>query len=144
MINTGKAMSSNKTKKQVLAENSSYKTLVNAVINQLGGMDYLADIRNHGVDGGFPGFTYYSDTVKFASRYRSIIVRLLEDQADQLGEEVVSMVAGFGIFRRNPMDNEDKKDLYRFLGGGKCKETTIPNLMAWFAAEEVARMFEKD
>jgi hypothetical protein len=54
------------------------------------------------------------------------------------------MVSGFCIFRRNPMDNEDKKDLYRFLGGGKCKETTIPNLMAWFAAEEVARMFEKD
>ena len=82
--------------------------------------------------------------VKFASRYRSLIVRLLEEQADNLGEDVVSMVSNFGYFRQRhaQMDAEDKKDLYRFLGGGKCKETTIPNLMAWFAAEEVAHMFE--
>jgi len=69
---------------------------------------------------------------------------MLENQAEEFGEDVVSMVAGFGIFRQNKMDSEDKKDLYRFLGGGKCKETTIPNLMAWYAAEEVARMFEAD
>lgn len=137
-------MSSNKTKVQVLKENPSYKTLINGVINQLGGMESLSDIRSHGVDGGFPGFTYYSDTVKFASRHRSSIVRLLEDMADQLGEDVVSMVSNFGTFRNNGMDADDKKDLYRFLGGGKCKEVQIPNLMAWFAAEEVARMFEKD
>ena len=143
-LNTGKAMSSNKTKKQVLAENESYKTLINAVVRQLGGTDYLSDIRSHGISGGYPGFTYYSDTVKFAGRYRSLIVRLLEELADDLGEDVVSMVSNFGYFRQNTMDAEDKKDLYRFLGGGKCKETTIPNLMAWFAVEEIARMFEAD
>jgi hypothetical protein len=137
-------MSDNKTKKQVLEEYSDYKTLINAVINQLGGMDSLSDIREHGVQGGFPGFTYYSDTVAFANRHRSSIVRLLEELADDLGEDVVAMVGNFGMFRKNKMDADDKKDLYRFLGGGKCKETTIPNLMAWFAAEKVARMFEKD
>jgi len=133
---------SNKTKKEVLQENSNYKTLINGVLNQLGEMSYLEDIRNHGIDGGFAGFTYYSDTVKFATRHRSSIVTLLEDQADQFGEDVVKMVSGFGFFKNGGMDAEDKKDLYRFLGGGKCKETTIPNLMAWYAAEEVARMFE--
>lgn len=139
-------MSSNKTIKQVLAENSQYKTLINAVVRQLGGTESMSDIRNYGVQGGFAGFTYYSDTVAFAHRYRSIIVRLLEDMADQIEEngDVVSMVSGFGVFRNNGMDADDKKDLYRFLGGGKCKDTTIPNLMAWFAAEEVARMFEKN
>lgn len=136
-------MISNKTKKQVLAEYPQYKTLINAVVTQLGGTDYLDDIRKHGISGGYPGFTYYSDTCKFASRYRSIILRLLEDTADMCGEDIVNMVSGFGIFQHNPMDAEDKKDLYRYLGGGKCKETTIPNIMAWFAAEEVARMFEK-
>jgi hypothetical protein len=133
---------SSKTKKEVLQENSDYKTLINGVLNSLGEMSYLEDIRNHGIDGGFTGFTYYSDTVKFATRHQSSIVRLLEDQADQFGEDVVKMVSGFGVFRNGGMDAEDKKDLYRFLGGGKCKETTIPNLMAWYAAEEVARMFE--
>lgn len=135
-------MSSNKTQKQVIKDNQEFKPLINAVIRQLGGTDSLEDIRNHGVQGGFSGFIYYSDTVPFAHRHRSQIVKLLEQQADDLGEDVVEMVSNFGYFRNNKMDADDRKDLYRFLGGGKCKETTIPNLMAWFAAEEVARMFE--
>lgn len=53
-------------------------------------------------------------------RYRKLIVRLLEEQADKLGEEVVSMVSNFGVFRNSTMDNEDRKELYRYLGGGKC------------------------
>ena len=134
--------STDKTVKQVLADNSDFKTLINGVVRQLGGIESMPDIREHGIDGGFAGFTYYSDTVKFASRHRASIVRLLEQQADDLGEDVVAMVSNFGVFRHNKMDAEDRKDLYRFLGGGKCKETTIPNLMAWYAAEEVARMFE--
>lgn len=130
------------TKKQVLQNNSDYKTLINAVINSLGGTEYVQDVNNHGISGGFPGFTYYSDTHKFAMRYRKLIVKLLEEQADQLGEEVVSMVSNFGVFRNNPMDNDDRKELYKYLGGGKCEQSTITNLMAWFAAEEVCRMFE--
>jgi len=67
---------------------------------------------------------------------------MLEDMADQLGEDVVAMVAGFGVFRGSPMDADDKKDLYRYLGGGKVDQGAITNVMAWFAAEEVCRMFE--
>ncbi len=130
------------SKKQVLQNNSDYKTLINAVINQLGTIDYVSDVNNHGMSAGFPGFTYYSDTHKFAMRYRKLIVKLLEEQADQLGEEVVSMVCSFGVFRNSPMDNEDKKELYRYLGGGKCEQSAITNVMAWFAAEEVCRMFD--
>jgi len=133
---------SNKTIKQVKAENPQFAKLINAVIRQLGGVDYLEDIRNYGMSGGFTGFIYYSETVKFAHANRHQIVELLEYSADQLGEDIVNMVSNFGIFRKNPMDSEDKKDLYRFLSGVKCKETTIPNIMAWFAAEEVARMFD--
>ena len=36
----------------------------------------------------------------------------------------------------------DKKDLYKFLSGGKPEQGTITNVMAWFALEEVNRMFE--
>jgi hypothetical protein len=135
-------MNSIKTKKQVLSDNSDYKTLINAVIRELGGLHYVEDINRHGIEGGFPGFTYYSDTHTFAMRYRKLIVKLLEEQAEQLGEEVVQMVSGFGFFRRNQMDNEDRKELYKYLGGGRCEQSTITNLMAWFAAEEVCRMFE--
>ena len=131
-----------KTKKQVLTDNSEYKTLINAVINRIG-IDSVPDVNRHGIDGGFSGFIYYSETVPFAYRHRKQIISLLEYMAESLGEDVVKMVSGFGIFRNSPLDNEDKKDLYRYLSGAKCKETTIPNLMAWFAAEEVCRMFDE-
>lgn len=94
------------------------------------------------MDCGFSGFIYYSDTHAFAMRYRKLIVRLLEETADQLGEDVASMVSNFGVFRNSPMDADDKKQLYRYLGGGKCDQSTITNVMAWFAAEEVCRWFD--
>lgn len=130
-----------KSKKQVLADNPTYKTLINAVINRIG-LDSVQDVNRHGIDGGFSGFIYYSETHAFAMRYRSIILRLLEDSAEMLGEDVVKMVAGFGVFRNCAMDADDKKDLYKYLGGGRPAQGTITNAMAWFAAEEVCRMFE--
>jgi len=133
-----------KTKAQVIKENSQFKSLINAVIKQLGGTDYIEDIQSHGMQGGFVGFTYYNDTHALAIKNRKQIVELLEEQASQLGEDVVSMVASFGVFRNSGMDSDDKKDLYKYLGGGKPAQGAITNVMAWFAAEEVARMFENE
>ena len=133
-----------KTTKQVIQERPEFKKLINAVIKQLGGTESIQDINNHGIDGGYGKFVYYNDTLAFAHKHRVQINEMLTEQASQLGEEVVSMVASFGVFRRDKMDEEDKRDLYRYLSGVKCKETKIPNLMAWFAAEEVCRMFEND
>jgi len=131
-----------KSKAQVIKDNSDKKTIINAVIRSLGSVDSVQDVNSHGMEAGFSGFTYYSDTHAFAMRHRKAIVSMLEESADMLGEDVVAMVASFGVFRRNPMDNNDRKELYRFIGGGKCDQSTITNLMAWFAAEEVCRMFE--
>ena len=130
-----------KTKKQVLSENKEYSVLINAVISRIG-MDSVSDVISHGIDVGFNGFIYYSDTHKFAIQYRKLIVTMLEDMADQLGKDVVSMVSNFGVFRHSPMDNEDKRDLYKYLSGGKPEQGAITNVMAWFAAEEVCRMFD--
>jgi hypothetical protein len=129
------------SKKLVLKYHGDYKTLINAVINRVG-MDAVQDINNYGIANGYNGFIYTSDTHAFAMRYRKLIVKLLEQQADDMGEDVVTMVSNFGIFRNDPMDNDDRKDLYKYLGGGKCEQSTITNLMAWFAAEEVCRMFD--
>jgi len=130
-----------KTKKQVIEERPEYKSLINAVVSNIG-KESIGDVNRHGIDGGFSGFIYYSETHKFALKHRKQIVAMLEDMADQLGEDVVAMVAGFGVFRGSPMDADDKKDLYRYLGGGKVDQGAITNVMAWFAAEEVCRMFE--
>jgi len=129
------------SKIQVLKNYPEYKTLINAVYNRIG-KESIMDVVNHGIDGGFNGFIYYSDTHAFAMRYRKLIVRMLEEQADDMGVEVVAMVSGFGVFRNSPMDNDDRKDLYKYLGGGKCEQSAITNVMAWFAAEEVCRMFD--
>lgn len=130
-----------KTKKEVITERQEYKTLINAVIANIG-MDSVEDVVNHGIDGGFNGFIYYNETHSFAIKHRKLIVKLLEEEADELGEDVVKMVSNFGVFRTSPMDNDDKKELYKYLGGGRNQQSTITNLMAWFAAEEVCRWFE--
>jgi len=51
-----------KTLKQVITDNSDYKTLINAVISRIG-MDSVSDVVNHGIDGGFSGFIYYTETM---------------------------------------------------------------------------------
>lgn len=132
-----------KSKKTVLQQNPTYKTLINAVLRELGGTDSVMDVVRHGANAGFAGFIYYSDTHKFAMRYRKLIVKILEDMADSLGEDVVAMVAGFGVFRGSPMDADDKKQLYKYLGGGRNEQSAITNVMAWFALEEVCRMFDE-
>jgi len=131
-----------KSKKQVLSERPEYKTLINGVLAKI---DYPHDIENcnsHGADVGIGSFIYYNETHAFAMRYRKLIVKLLTEQAEEFGQEVVQMVSGFGVFRKSPMDNEDKMELYKYIGGGKCEQSTITNLMAWYALEEVCRMFE--
>jgi len=50
-----------KTKKQVLEENPDYKVLINAVISRVG-LDSIQNIISYGIEGGYNGFVYYSDT----------------------------------------------------------------------------------
>ena len=138
-----------KTLANVLRDNSDNSAIINAVVNQLGvgkGEDLRQQMDNvihGGAACGIPGFTSYFDTFNFAKKNRGNIVKLLNESADQLGEDVVKMVSNFGVFRHSQMDGEDKQDLYCYIGGGKITESnTITNVMAWFALEEVARMFE--
>ena len=138
-MQTSTAMQS---KAQVIRDNSQYKTLINAVINAMG-LDNVENVNSHGIDAGYPGFTYYSDTHAFAMRHRKTIVEMLENMASDMGQEVTEMVNGFGVFRGQGMDADDRKDLYKYLGGGRPEQGTITNVMAWFAAEEVCRMFDR-
>lgn len=131
-----------KTIKQVITEYPQHKKLINAVLRQLGDRDYLEDIYRNGINSGYSGFIYYTDTHNFAMKNRKSIIALLEEQAfDLYDNDVVEMVKSFNIFRRNGMDKDELRDLYRYLGGAKVEQGSITNIMAWFAAEEIARMF---
>ena len=134
-----------KTIKQVITDNPQHKKLINAVLRQLGYLgykEYLESIYKNGIYGGYCDFIYYTDTHNFAIKNRKAIIELLEELAFHLYDnDVVEMVKSFNTFRRNGMDKDELKDLYRYLGGAKVEQGSITNIMAWFAAEEVARMF---
>lgn len=138
--------------KDVVAEHPKYSHLIHAVVRQSGGTYNFEDIAND-VSNGYNGWIYSADTIAFAERKqnRKQIIQLLEDDAEAFGEqeEIVSMVSNFGYFianrdRKSTMDKDDYRDLYRYLSEVKCEEYTIPNLMAWYAAETVARWFFED
>jgi Ca2+-binding EF-hand superfamily protein len=95
---------------------------------------------------GISGFISYSETHKFALDNQKYINELLDEMADDQGIEVVEMIKSFGIFRKNAIDKDELKDVYRFLGGNKNSDDyetfSILNVLAWLSVETLA--FELD
>ena len=54
-----------------------------------------ADVSNYGAAGGFCGFIYYCDTVKFAEKNGVIIRAALKETADQLGMGWLEVITSF-------------------------------------------------
>jgi hypothetical protein len=103
----------------------------------------LSNISNHGIDGGYCGFIYYTDTNEFYRKNKKAIVEMAEEMADSLGENVIEMVCGFNCFKggthqeRRELQAEVARALY-----GRSKQDgywNVPNALAWFAGEEVAK-----
>lgn len=119
--------------------------LQNAVLSQLGYDELteecratLEDITNHGINGGFSGFIYYTDTIAFFKKNRGAIIELVREMAQDFGQDPIEMVANFNCIR--PADFETREEIARALYGRiKADDTQVPNALAWFAAEEVAR-----
>lgn len=137
-----------KTVEQAARDMGISKKLINAVLRQLGGgkeaKESLGDVARHGAAGGFGGFTYYTDTVAFFKRNKKDILALVEQRADDFGEEPVKMVTGFGTFKHDA-PGEIYPSVARVLYGTKVREDDIQvaNALAWFALEEVAQAFEE-
>jgi hypothetical protein len=138
-----------------VAENSAWQTdTIHHVITALGyrsngGMESLknlsanlADCAKHGADSGFPGFIYYCDTLAFFRRNRQDIVKNMELMAKELGEDIIGMVQGFGVFRYEmpPSPAEVGRALW---GAGTLKDdlTGLYNVFSWFALEEISRVW---
>jgi hypothetical protein len=81
----------------------------------------LRDLAEYGVQGGFPGLTYYSDTTKLYEKFKDEIWESLIDEAEEYGyKNVYEFIATF-----NGADV------------GNC--TQHENLLVWYMAEKVAR-----
>lgn len=130
------------TIKTMINHSSINSNLIRNTIKQFGGFsrfkDAAPDVTNHGIDGGFSGWIYYVDTIKFYSRNREAIIEMAIDQAEECGIDMLEMIQGFGVFRNNPIS---KHDIAKALYGKSNDTTTVQNAMAWYAAEEVARLY---
>ena len=118
--------------------------LVRAVVSQFGGWEQFTqsapDVCSGGIDGGFNGFIYYSDTEAFARRNRRLIAELAESQADDFGTEVSKMIQGFGCFRGSDVaSSEIGRALY--AGENQADGHNVLNALAWYAGEEVCRSY---
>jgi hypothetical protein len=130
---------------KLIESTSIDERLVRAVVKQFGGWgsfkESAEDVCRGGIDGGFHGFIYNSDTEAFARRNRALIADMAERQADDFGTTVTEMIQGFGCFRHGtkPTDSEIGSALY----AGKDKEdgANVLNALAWYAGEEVCRAY---
>lgn len=116
--------------------------LARAVVKQFGGEENFkersSDVTNHGISGGFGGWTYYTETTDFTRKNRAKIAELAEEMACDLGEGTLEMIQGFNCLGKQDYSiDEIGRALY-----GRGDDTQILNALAWFAAEEVCREWE--
>lgn len=122
------------------------RKLINAVKKQAGCnwsefQDYLENVASSpcGADGGFSGFIYYSETSKFWRKNRKLITKHMQELANDLGENLMSMVLNFNSFKDGAFSEEE---IGRALFGNFNEDyMQIYNVFAWYALEEVAYQF---
>lgn len=117
-------------------------TLIRAVVRQIGGWqefkERAEDVANHGANGGFSGFIYYSDTVPFTKRNKATILDYAKQLAQDIGDgNMFTMMAQFRAL--NDLDAEEIAEaIYNYRSDNR---TQVYNVLAWFALEEVARSY---
>lgn len=116
------------------------ESVIRAVVRQVGGWEDFQqmadDVTNHGADGGFSGFIYYSDTVKFTKRHKAAILDMARQMADDLGEPVYKMIGGFNCLKISEGEAAEA------IHNPRSEEATnVLNALAWFALEEVSRSY---
>jgi hypothetical protein len=136
-----------KTLKQVLKEQpKELHGIIEAVYEDIG-KESIEDVNRHGIDGGYGSFIYYKDTIAFWIKYKKEIKIMLSNLADDLGENILTMVQNFNCLSDNR--GKDRKPYYTIDEIGEVvygcddeQNEQIQNALAWFAAEEICRMFE--
>ena len=93
----------------------------------------MSDVAQYGASGGYGQFVYYSDTCAFFQANKDDIVALAEQQAEEFGTSTLEMIAGFNSLNGDYSQDEIAKVIY-----GTDGDTSIENIMAWFALETLA------
>lgn len=124
-------------------------TLQQAVIKQLGyntldedAASTLNDVmRSHyGAAAGFTGFIYYNDTIKFFNDNKNLIMEQLENDANDFGEDMLTMISNFNCLKD---DNLSATDIMNAIYNEEDEnETIVKNALSWYALETVAYQLE--
>ena len=125
-----------------IIENSNISAkLIRSTIKQFGGFEHFkeiaGDIYNHGINCGFTGFFYHKDTVDFYRRNKKEIIELATSQAEEFGEDILTMISNFNCIKGKYTTNEIFTALSRYDG----EYTQLYNCLAWYVAEEVVRAY---
>jgi len=78
------------------------------------------DIARHGADCGYPGITYYTDTVALYDKFEDEIWDALDEDAQSYGQTILELIASFNR----------AKD----VGSGY----QLKNLLVWYMCERIA------
>ena len=124
-----------------------YNEMKEAVITQLD-MDEketqqtLQDVARGGASGGFSGFIYHSDTIKFAEDNKKAIYGQIKQQAEDFGENPFKMIQSFSCLKDiKPTISEIADTIHGNPDQATVNDgvdTQIMNALAWYALEEVA------
>lgn len=120
--------------------------LAGAVIRQFGGWENFQekapDVSNHGIDGGYCGFIYYTETVAFVKKHKKLIIENLTHFADEIGESFTKVIAGFNCLKNSGITDDDV--ITALMYPRSCDEyavTQVYNALAWYAGETVAHEY---
>ena len=124
-----------------------YNEMKEAVIKQLDMSkedteQTFRDVATGGADGGFSGFIYYSETVKFAKDNMNTIYEHLKSQAEDFGINPFEIVQSFRCLKDvKPTTAEISEVIHGWnpiLRHSEGVDTQIMNALSWYALEEVA------
>jgi len=128
-------------KTTIKVQDTRYPRLTRAILRRLD-RETLEDVARNSADAGWNGFTYYADTVAFFKAHKADILDLAKQNADDFGQDMLEMIAGFGCLKNDKLSATDIGEAL-FSGRGD-HALTVRNAMAWFALEEVARELNPD
>ena len=112
--------------------------LKHAILTQLGedAEELLPEIAKHGAEAGWPGFTYYSDTTKFTTDNRDLIIDEMISAAENLGETPLEMLKW--------ADKEaSDREIINFLRGRESS-LSLENGIAFLILEMLAHEYEAE
>ena len=132
--------------KTLIANSSIPASLIRAVVKNMNGWDSFKesaqDVVDHGASWYFGNFIYYADTVDFTAKNRKVIAAYAAEQSKEIGyKDEIEMILNFNCLQH---DDLTSSDIARALYGRLTdydKKTTIYNVLAWYALEEVARAY---